>query len=117
MVKKTYFQKGWATTFMITSYPAKISPGEGNRQIKCCHLYRNISQGDDVYGSVGPDGLNKEVIKYNRRVKVGCYLVNYEELEKTVPNSCFVVALLLGIGMHDKSSFISNELAKGKIDD
>ena len=42
-------------------------------------------------------------MKYNRRVKLGCYLVNYEELEKTVPNSCFVAALLVGMGMLDKS--------------
>ena len=63
--KENLLSKGWRDTFIITSYPDKISPREGK-----CRIYRNIGQGNDVYGSIRPAALNKEVCKYNRLGKL-----------------------------------------------
>ena len=46
--------------------------------------------------------------------KLGIYFIDYEQLEKTVPNSSFVVALLLGLRMYDKNSYIIKKLAMGR---
>ena len=112
------FLNDWVTMFVIMTYPAKISPREGNHKIKWWCIYRNIGEGGDVYGGVRPAGLNEDVYKHGRRVKLGNYLIDYKQLEKTLPNSCFVVALLLRLWMYNKNSCISKKLMVGrKIDE
>lgn len=72
-----------------------------------------MGEGLDGYGGVRLAGQNSPVYKYIPKIKLGAYLVHYEKWQKEVPKSGFVVALLAGIAMCQKSN-ICKQLQIGK---